>query len=263
MPPGKTKLTAAEKETIRKWIAAGAKDGRDAAAQAQPKPQVPGGAGDEEEKKAETPQEAFKAAVAASEKDDWKVIYDCQTEDSRETFVGSTAVFGCLVKELSEPHSEAPARKSLEDVLKKHGLPDKHMEKHIGFRPPRPPGRAAEGPAHIPDDATTFFLALLLHDDGTGRRRIEEFLKPIKDRRAFVADAHTAMKTFKSFKGERMLQGAELEDLKVNGDSATGLMVYKREGKELRLPIGFKKIAGSWKIDLRAFFFRTWAAAAQ
>jgi hypothetical protein len=33
MPPGKTKLTAAEKETIRKWIAGGAKDGRSAAAQ--------------------------------------------------------------------------------------------------------------------------------------------------------------------------------------------------------------------------------------
>ena len=192
-----------------------------------------------QEKKAETyhtPQEAFKAAVAAAAKEDWKGLYECLTEDSRELFASYAAIFGFLAKEFSTPANLTdelkPALKSLHEAFKKHGLTDDHMNPYFRIvgGTPKP-----KSPEEI-------------------KKETQGMLKPVQDRAAFVAETLTAMRKLKALK-EGLLREAELKDVKVSGDSATGVMGYKVVGKEQRLAIGFRRITGSWKLDLPEEFF--------
>jgi hypothetical protein len=192
-----------------------------------------------QEKKAvayNTPQEAFMAALTAAEREDWKGIYECLTDDSRELFASYAAIFGFLAKELSNPDiltdELKAALKSLQDVFKRHGLTDDHMNKFIRIESGAPKPRSLE----------------------ERKKEEQEMLKPVKDRGAFIADTLAAMRKLKALK-EGLLREAELKDVKVSGDSATGVMVYKVVGKEQRLAIGFRRIMGSWKVDLPEEFF--------
>src|SRR5262245_61937909 len=187
-----------------------------------------------QEKKAETyktPQEAFTAALAAAEKDDWKRTYECLTEDSRELFASYAAIFGFLAKELSNPDiltdELKAALKSLHEVFKKHDLTNDHMNKYIRIESGAPKQGSPE----------------------EKKKDTQEMLKPVKDRGAFIADTLSAMRKLDGLK-EGLLRGARLEDVKISGDSATGVMVYKVVGKEQRLAIGFRRITGSWKVEL-------------
>jgi hypothetical protein len=192
-----------------------------------------------QDKKAETyntPQEAFKAAVAAAAKEDWKGLYECLTEDSRELFAGYAAIFGFLAKELSNPANLTDelkaALKSLQEAFKKHGLTDDHMNPYFRIEGGTPKPKSEE----------------------EKKKETQEMLKPVQDRAAFVAETLTAMRKLKALK-EGLLREAELKDVKVSGDSATGVMGYKVVGKEQRLAIRFKRITGSWKVDLPEEFF--------
>ncbi len=195
-----------------------------------------------QEKKAgayKSPQDVFTAALSSAATDNWKGLYECLTDDSRELLACQLAITGFLAKELTNPNiltDELKASlKSLNEVFTRNGLTDDHMNKSItiGTGPPK-----QKSPEEM-------------------KKETQEMLKPVKDRGAFIADTFVALRKLNAYKGG-LLEGAELKEVKVSGDSATGVMVSKKDGKEQRLAIGFKKITGSWNVELpEKFFFPT------
>jgi len=183
-----------------------------------------------------TPQEVFADAVSAAAKDNWKGLHECLTDDSREQLTCQAAVVGFLAKELTNPDiltDEFKAvLKSLHEVFKRNGLTDDHMNRFITIGTGSPKQKSPE----------------------EKKKETQDMLKPVKDRNAFIADTFVALRKLNAYKGG-LLEGAELKDVRISGDSATGVMASKKDGKEHRLAIGFKKITGSWKVELPEEFF--------
>jgi hypothetical protein len=196
------------------------------------------GAAGQERKAApyKTPQEAFTAALNATMTDNWKAFYECLSDDSRDLLTCFAAVTGFLTKELTNPAILTDELKavlrSLNETFKTHGLTDDHMNRFITI------GNASSKQKSQEEL----------------KKETQEMLKPVKNRRAFITDTFVALRKLNAFKG-KFLEGAELKDLRINGESATGIILTKKENKELRLSIGFKRIDGSWEVDLPDEFF--------
>ena len=79
-------------------------------------------------------------------------------------------------------------------------------------------------------------------------------LRPVKDRGTFTADTLAAMRKLGALQGG-LLPASELKDVKVRGESATGVMVTKKGGKEQRFAVCFQRITGSWKVELPVELF--------
>src|SRR5262249_52567761 len=93
-----------------------------------------------------------------------------------------------------------------------------------------------------------------LKDPEAAKKGMKQMLEPIKDKNAFVADMMTAMKKLGGDKKDSgpMGKDAELKDVKIEGDTATGTVVTKHDGKEKSEAIKFRKVGGGWKIELPA-----------
>jgi hypothetical protein len=83
-------------------------------------------------------------------------------------------------------------------------------------------------------------------------------LESVKDRTAYYADLIAAIQRTPD---NLLLQSAakslsvhykdvKLEELKIQGDTATGVVVVQSSGKEVREQINFKKVGAGWKINL-------------
>jgi hypothetical protein len=169
-----------------------------------------------------TPEETFKSAQAAAEKNDYKAFMSTMTPESQETYAGMIAFGGAMVQAfagLGGPEGAEDAKK-VKEVLDKHGLTEETLKKA---------------------DPTAA-------DPIAGMKSLVE---PVKDKPAFVADMMAALKSSKDFKDKSPLQkGTTLKDVKIDGDSAKGTIETEVEGKKESSPIGFKKIDGKWLIDL-------------
>lgn len=174
-----------------------------------------------------TPEEVFTAAKAASDKDDWKTFADCLTEKSRNTLAGSMAGLALMVK----PAPGQPSKlnyQPVQAVLNKHGLTDDVIkglhQREKGFS----------------EKLTAFKL----------------LGETIKDRGTFIVDVMSAfIEMVPGKKSPSPLTGAELKDLKVEGDTARGTLVTTKAGTEKRYPIEFHKSGNSWRIEPAERFF--------
>jgi hypothetical protein len=85
---------------------------------------------------------------------------------------------------------------------------------------------------------------------------LKDTVANVKDKPACFADLMTWMENNSEGKdrAEKMeaYAHAELVDLKTEGDSAVGSVKVKRNGNEESNPMTFKKIGGTWFIDLAA-----------
>jgi hypothetical protein len=169
-----------------------------------------------------TPDETFKNAQAAAEKNDYKTFMSTMTPESQDTYAGMVAFGGAMVQAfagLGGPEGAEDAKK-VKEVLDKHGLTEESLKKA---------------------DPTAA-------DPIAGMKSLVE---PVKDKPAFVADMMAVMKSTKDFKDRSPLQkGATLKDVKIDGDSAKGTIETDVEGKKESSPIDFKKVDGKWLIDL-------------
>jgi hypothetical protein len=178
----------------------------------------------------DSPQEVFDAAAAAEKQKDHRAAVECLTEDSRDRLAAMLLTVGMLTKafgSLDKSEQGKEKVKLLDDVFEKHGLTKEVLEK----AKKAPPARQAE-----------------------------EFKQLIKDPTGFVADMLAVMPRLSGKKGDQgagPLKGAaRLEDLKIDGDTASGVAVTEKDGKKERTPIKFKKEAGGWKIELPAELLR-------
>lgn len=173
-----------------------------------------------------SPQATFDTAKAAAGKEDWKGFCQCLTPESRDVMAGEMAMMGVMMQGFAGLGGEA-GKKSAEkigEVLKKHGLDEKSMEA-VKVEP---------------------------EESKDPKKAMDKMLTPVKDRDAFIGDMFTALKSMDEGKGKEqkpLPEDAQLKDVKIDGDTATGTITAKKDGEDKSLPVKFKKIEGKWKLD--------------
>ena len=156
---------------------------------------------------------------------------DCLTDESQDVFVGGMVMVSVMMKGLAEAFSglgwEGDDTKNefakLEEVMKKHGITEEFLKTIEEVKPA------------IPEDA------------------IKALIKPVKDKPEFVADMFEAFDSLGDDKQDANPGNGfmgELTELKIDGDSATAVVVGKKDGKERKQDMSFKKIDGGWLIHL-------------
>jgi hypothetical protein len=192
-----------------------------------------------------TPQEVFNAVGKAAEKEDWKTMIDCYTDDTRDLLAGGMVVMVGFLKAFADFDKTGKIQeqiKVLEGVLQKHGLTADAI-KQLGKVPPDIGGKDREAALKV----------------------MRMILTPVKDRTAFLVDFFNTAKKLDSGRGLirdlPLTTNTRLEDVKIAGDRATGVVVSTKQGKEKRDPLEFRKVGGSWKIDLPDSFGKGGAGA--
>jgi hypothetical protein len=174
----------------------------------------------------DTPEETFKTATAAFEKEDWKTFCDCMTPESKDTMAVGMATVGMMIQGFAALGGDEADKETakIKETLAKHGLTEdffKELEKK-----------------EQPNDEAA---------------AMKMMLEPVKDRGQFVADMMGAMQAMGDKgpqAGPSMPKDAELKDVKIDGDSAKGSIEFERDGKQQSEPIAFKKIDGKWLMDM-------------
>jgi len=174
----------------------------------------------------QSPEEVFDAFMAASAKEDWKGMCECLTDETRDKLAAGLILAGAFAKGFAKTEEEKARLKPVEDVLARHGI-------QAGQAPPRGPRIKAD-----------FEKAMM------------KAVESIEDRNAFIADFLAASKQTSDdpkknpFAGQFFdFKDVKLTKVKIQEDSATGVAVAKREGKEARQPLNFKNVRDGWKIE--------------
>src|SRR5262249_21336084 len=88
---------------------------------------APIGGADEGKDKAptyQTPEEVFKAAMAAGSKDDWQTVCACLTDDSRDAMAGMLLFAGVLQKAFAFKEEDKARLKPLDEAFARHNIDD-------------------------------------------------------------------------------------------------------------------------------------------
>ena len=183
-----------------------------------------------------SPQDVFDAAKAALDKKDIKAFAGCLTEDSRDQFAGGMMFVSLMMKGFTEQFGKDEDKaklKELNEILSKHGITEEFI-------------KSLPKPEITPKDKKP--------DREELTKAMRKLLTPVKDRSAFIADMigfldRTSKKSGGGF-NEQIGANPMLKDVKIEGDTAKGVIVATRDGKEVRTPVEFKREGGGWKIDL-------------
>jgi hypothetical protein len=175
------------------------------------------------------PEEVFSAFMAAGAKEDWKTMCECLTDDSRDKMAVGLVLVVAIGKSFATTPEQKAKFKLVDDVLAKHGIPLSQKQ----------------GPASPPSK-----------DPKNFEKDMMKVLDLVKDRNAFIADMLVAFKQMSDDPQQKNPVGGDfdfkevkLEDVKIQGDSATANAVAKHGNKEARQPVNFKKAGGGWKIE--------------
>ncbi len=163
------------------------------------------------------------------EKEDFETFSNCMTPETQDAAAAALAFAGIMMKNMGSTFSDiaskagASGSKSMDEakdaigaLLEKHGISE-----------------------------TAISSITTTNQD----EAIQEIIKPIKDKAAFMSEMLEQMSQVGDDKSFGNVNG-DLIDLKVEGDSATGTLVSKKNGAEEKRPIKFEKSDGSWKIAL-------------
>jgi hypothetical protein len=184
------------------------------------------------EKGSDSPEAVFAAAKAAGEKGDLRGYYAHCTADNAKVNAGMLVSFHFYIRSQAAK-GDAFWRKTCEQnaaVLARHGLSEEELNK---VRP------SALGMT-VTDSATSYTKAT--------RANLNAFRVmggAVKDPIAFIDEMRG------DSRGKPYgLTDTALTALRIDGDRATGTMVYApKEGKGAKASIAFVKTAGGWKID--------------
>ena len=160
------------------------------------------------------------------DKGDWGTFCMCLEPESHDKYAAKVAFDSAFEIAFSEAQGGDAKKQAdaIRAVFAKHGITEKML--------------AAE-----PTGA----------DDSIGKRSLEDakmdFVKPIKNRTAFIIEMGNLIGD--QLKKSLPIQAeAKLSDVKENGDTAKGTITYTRRDKKQTDAIGFKKVDGSWGIEL-------------
>ena len=173
----------------------------------------------------DSPKAVFAAAVAASKKKAWRTFFSCLDKKSHDRLALQALAASFQLRKGDEDDKKIQeALKAFDNATRKHGLKKEDLEKVEDFLAGPPPETEAERV-----------------------KKVGELLKPIEDRVGFLVDAIEAFGKAQKM-GDPPLSGATLEDVKVTGAKATGTIVQKRFGKDVKQPAEFVKEGGGWKL---------------
>jgi len=182
-----------------------------------------------------TPQAAFDAAKAALDKKDYQAFCTNLTPESRDAMAGGMVVAGVMMEQFAGlaaafggggDAKEAEEKLApIREALKKHGVDKEAVQNNM---------QELQGQA------------------STDPKAVAKLAEPIKDKNAFIADMMSAFeKMGDGEQDETPLSGdAKLVDVKEDGDTASATIVMTKDGAETKEPISFKKIDGTWLIEM-------------
>jgi hypothetical protein len=180
-----------------------------------------------------TPEEAFDTAMAAREKQDVQAFLACLVDESRDSTVGffihmtveARKALSASGDRLSDDQAEA--LKKTEEFLKENGVTSDLLNQFAKDLKDKPP-----------EDRREFV------------RRLAMLAQPVKNRAEFAAKLLKLAAPLKTQPWTNGFNG-KLEDVEVKDDTATAKVLQKLDGgKERKVPLGFKKVDGTWKIDI-------------
>src|SRR5262245_35341087 len=187
--------------------------------------QNPGATKNKANKLHQTPEGAFRAFMAAGEKEDWKGLCECLTDDTRDRFATGLIFTGGLARAFADTAEQRAQIKPVDDVLLKYGI-NTDIEPRKG-------------------------LKSLIQDGKDIQKAVRKAVESIKDRNAFIAEVLAAFQQAlpgytKNILAEQFFDfnDVTLEEVKVQGNSATAVVVARREGQEARQPLNFRRIDG-------------------
>jgi hypothetical protein len=179
-----------------------------------------------------SPEATFAAATQAAEQEDWRTFCACLTPPSRDALASSMIQ---SVSHLAAARSFASASgigagqamdakiQPILDVLQRYSLDDETVKRMASELPMMP---------------TAADVA-----------RIDQALTPIRDRNGFVADMMAAMRQLRDGHGPTPFAArSELTDVKIDGDTARGLVVSGQDSHRGKQSITFQRSGGGWKI---------------
>ena len=170
-----------------------------------------------------TPQAVFDAAIRAEKKGDYKTFVSLYDPKSRLLVTGrlvaTSAMFKLYIasKEGAKYKDKAP---ELDKLLAKHGVGREALAKAT------PGGKLGK----MPNEKTLIELGKTVKDQGAFAHEIIPFMEGLGMTK----------------KSDDSL--AELKDLEIEGDKATGVKVKRVDGKEVREPVEFVKLGRSWHL---------------
>jgi hypothetical protein len=154
-----------------------------------------------------SPQATFEASKAAFKANDWKGVWDCYTPDSLTPLAGMLAAGGSL-----------GGREKAAPVFEKHGVVMPELD---AMRSALKSGKS-------------------LNQVG------EDLVKNVRDKGQFIVDMNQALLDPDKDSPATVIEvDAQLRDVKIDGDSATSLVVSD-DGSSM--PLRFKRIGGQWKM---------------
>jgi hypothetical protein len=170
-----------------------------------------------------SPKAVFDAAMKAEKKGDYKTFMGVYDPKSRRLVTGQLVAMSAMFKlyiaskEGAKFADKAPA---LDKLLAKHGIGREAIAKAV------PGGK----PGKMPNEKTLLELAKTVKEPGAFANEVIPFMEGLGLTK----------------KGGD--SGAELKNLEVEGNKATGVKVKQVDGKEVREPIEFVKVGRSWHL---------------
>jgi hypothetical protein len=208
-----------------------------------------------QEKTYKSPQEVFDAAKEAAAKDDWKGLLGCTTPKTQDMLTGMLVLLGSQMENLAlaaatkgskdkNEERDAFMRKLLKTMFEpihkvyaRHGLTDKVL-KDLGGSELFAPDKGQPDPEKLKE---AFAKAARLVKDKAGF--VDDFMKEM------AKLARTFGKGEDKGPIEIFGKNPRLEDLKIEGDTAKGMIVSTKRGREQREPMYFKKGARGWLLE--------------
>ncbi len=186
-----------------------------------------------EAKTYKSPKEVFNAFFSALKRDDWKTAARCLTPDSEKKLAGGMVVGVLFMKgfmtafaDKDETGKVKETLKAVDSLLEKHGLTEESLKK-----------------------ADLEKLKELKDNPEEGKKLLLKLGGMVKDRGGFIGGIVALMKKSGKSGGPFDVQGAELQDVKIEGDKAKGTAVVKKGDKEERKELEFRKIGGGWRME--------------
>lgn len=174
-----------------------------------------------------TPKEVFEAARVAL---NGKAFYHSLTPDSQKLLNGYILIGGVFFEAFAVTDDSKKAAKAMEKVFSKHGVTGKAVSKFLSSTE-KDAGKLFRAAAELIKNPDYFFddYAAAMKK-AYGKTYQMSFLA-----QAISDDTHAEL---------------SLTDLKVNGDKASGRVIYEIDGKKTKTTIHFVKAGSSWKIAL-------------
>ena len=188
-----------------------------------------------------SPEKTLAAIKSADAKREYEKFCQHFTNDAQQVFAGGLYVSCKNLKTiLDEPDSQDEQDRALvqaiDALLKKHGL-QKDLEAIV--KDAAPPEQVVQTKGEQPGSQFTIQQKIL---KAVGEQ--------IKDPSGFVADGiKTIQENGRNSDARLFEDNARLENIKIDNDRAEAELVFSREKREFRRPVGFQNVSGEWKFS--------------